>query len=609
MASLGDLVVNLVANSQQFVSGLKVAEGQLTMFASAATAMAGAAVASFLAVGSAYDDMAQRTGVAVEALSTLSYAAKLSDTSIESLQGALMKQAKLMGEIRSGSAAAAKTLTELGLSAAQMLSMSPEQQFLAFADAIAAIPDQSQRAAAAMSVFGKSAGELLPLLQQGATGIGDMQQQAVDLGLQMSGQTAASAAQAADAIDALMGAVKATAVQIGSVFAPGLTMAAKALASAVGASRDFISILGIAGVAIGGVLAAMKAITIATQAYAKAQAIATALSGPKGWIILGAALTGAAIATSVLNDQFRNQNRELERAQQQAAKASDALAKVAPKQQTGKTAFQTYAEDLAGLQEQYEKSNSQSAQGQAEAFRLKINQLTNAFETLDKFSETSMRPEQFAKYKQAAIDAFTGVADKTKELQTELAILRGETTAQEQQFATMAAAGASSAQLDVLRQMTAEREKLLALQSEEQKRQQAIAAETERSRASVEAEVAAVRESIKSPREKILERIDRLKELEKQGALNLLEAAVAVGKAQDELKQLDSEKNPLAAPMVSQEPRFAGAAMRGGAEAYSTILKSMGRKDPNVAATEKQTKELVTAMKNNKPEFQVAEAG
>ena len=146
MASLGDLVVNLVANSQQFVSGLKIAEGQMTMFASVATAMAGAAVTSFLQVGSAYDDMAQRTGVAVEALSTLSYAAKLGDTSIESLQGALMKQAKFMGELRSGSAAAAQTLAELGLSASQMLAMSPEQQFLAFADAIAAIPDASQRA-------------------------------------------------------------------------------------------------------------------------------------------------------------------------------------------------------------------------------------------------------------------------------------------------------------------------------------------------------------------------------------------------------------------------------------------------------------------------------
>jgi hypothetical protein len=39
----------------------------------------------------------------------------------------------------------------------------------------------------------------------------------------MSGQTAASAAQAADAIDALMGAVKATAVQIGSAAANALT--------------------------------------------------------------------------------------------------------------------------------------------------------------------------------------------------------------------------------------------------------------------------------------------------------------------------------------------------------------------------------------------------
>jgi hypothetical protein len=33
----------------------------------------------------------------------------------------------------------------------------------------------------------------------------------------------------------------------------------------------------------------------------------------------------------------------------------------------------------------------------------------------------------------------------------------------------------------------------------------------------------------------------------------------------------------------------------------------MGRKDPNVAATEKQTKDLVAAMKQNKPEFAVAE--
>ena len=606
MASLGDLVVNLVANSQQFVSGLKIAEGQMSMFASAATAMAGAAVTSFLQVGSAYDDMAQRTGVAVEALSTLSYAAKLSDTSIESLQGALMKQAKFMGELRSGSAAAAQTLAELGLSASQMLAMSPEQQFLAFADAIAAIPDASQRASAAMGVFGKSAGELLPLLNEGADGIAKMQQEAIDLGLQMSGDTAESAAKAADSIDALFAVLKATAVHVGSVFAPILTVAAKVIATAVSTSREFVTVLSVTAAAIGGAVVALKAVTIVTQAYAKAQAIATALSGPKGWLVLAAAVAAATYTVATLNEQFREQNAELEKVQQNAPGAAEALAAVAPKQTKQKTAFQAYAEDLAGLQANFEKINSESAQGQADAFALQMNKLTHAFETLDKFSETAMTPEQFETYKQAAIDAFTGVADKTKELQDELSILRGETTAQEQQFAAMAAAGASNAQLDMLRAMTAEREKLLALQSEEQKRQADIAAETERSRASVEAEVAAIKESIKTPRQKVMERIDRLKELEKQGSLNLLEAAVAIGQAQDELKKIDAEGKPTT-PTISQEPRFAGAAMRGGAEAFSTILRSMGRKDPNVAATEKQTQQLVAAMENNKPEFAVAE--
>jgi len=606
MASLGDLVVNLVANSQQFVSGLKIAEGQLAMFASVATAMAGAAVTSFLQVGSAFDDMAQRTGVAVEALSTLSYAAKLSDTSIESLQGALMKQAKFMGELRSGSAAAAQTLAELGLSASQMLAMSPEQQFLAFADAIAAIPDASQRASAAMGVFGKSAGELLPLLNEGAAGIAAMQQEAIDLGLQMSGDTAESAAKAADSLDALFAVVKATAVQVGSAFAPALTIAAKVLSSLLGTSKDYIAVAIQVASAIGAAILVMKAYTTATRNQINAQAILTALSGPKGIVLLAAGFTAAAYAVAQLNQQHREQNAELERIQKSAPAAGDALAAVVPKQTKQKTVFQAYAEDLAGLQANFEKINSESAQGQADAFALRMNKLTHAFESLDKFSETAMTPEQFETYKQAAIDAFTGVADKTKELQNELAILRGETTAQEQQFAAMAAAGASNAQLDMLRAMTAEREKLLALQSEEQKRQADIAAETERSRASVEAEVAAIKESIKTPRQKALERIDRIKELEKGGQLNVMEAALALGQAQDELKKIDAE-GKQATPAISQEPRFAGAAMRGGAEAFSTILRSMGRKDPNVAATEKQTKDLVAALAKNKPEFQVAE--
>lgn len=61
-------------------------------------------------------------------------------------------------------------------------------------------------------------------------------------------------------------------------------------------------------------------------------------------------------------------------------------------------------------------------------------------------------------------------------------------------------------------------------------------------------------------------------------------------------KKIDETKN------VKQETRFAGAMQKGSAEAYSTIVQSMFRgKDPNVQATEKQTMQLVKAIKENKP--------
>jgi len=117
MASLGDLVVNLTANSSGLTSGLKDAEGKLNMFGAAVTAMAAGSVARFVQVGAGFDDMAQRTGVSVEALSSLQHVARMSDTSLEALQGSFMKLAKFMGDVREGSQAATGTLQALGLSA------------------------------------------------------------------------------------------------------------------------------------------------------------------------------------------------------------------------------------------------------------------------------------------------------------------------------------------------------------------------------------------------------------------------------------------------------------------------------------------------------------
>lgn len=605
MASLGDLVVNLTANSKGVQSGLQEAQGYMTAFAAASVAFATASVAQFVRVGSAFDDMAKRTGVSVEALSTLSYAAKLSDTSIESVQGGLMKMAKLMGEVRSGSAQAAEKLQALGLSTTQMLAANPEQQFKMVADAIAGISDPSQQAAAAMEIFGKGAGDLLPLLQMGGKGIEYMQQKGVEFGAMITDDMAASAAELGDSIDNLLTSFTGLAMVIGSFVADILTPLFNLTAKLVTEYRDFFGVLGVAAAVIGGVVLAMQAITKAVQAYAKAQAFAKALSGPKGWLELSIGLGLAAGAAALLGLSFAEQNRETEEAARLLKDAADQTERVKKAQaQPQKSVLDVKGENVGAFVKSIEQMNTQSAQGQAEALRRKIAQLTDDFNTLRKLGRTDMTPEQFQQYKQAAIDAFTGVGEKTKELQKELSILRGETTAQEIEFQRMLQAGASNAQIEALRQMQAEREKLLAQQEEEAKRQADITAAAEQSKAALQAEVDAIKDSIKTPKQKLDERLERINELEKSGMLNVMEAALAAKQVQDEIKQLDQQAAPAA---VSQEPRFAGVAMRGSGEAFSTILRSMGRKDPVVAATEKQTKDLVAAMKQNKPEFAVAE--
>jgi hypothetical protein len=609
MASLGDLVVNLVADSSQFVKGLAQGQQALNAFAAAATAMAGAAVMKFIAVGDAMNDMRIRTGISAETLSGLSYAAKLSDTSMEALQGSLVKMTKFTEAAAGGSKDATDTLAKLGLTVQRLKSLSPDQQFMAFADALNAIQDPGQRAVAAMAVFGKGVAGIDILLREGSAGIAAFIEQNAAMGNVMNDQTAQAAADTADAIDSMTTAVQNAVVAIGAKLAPSVKLAATVVTALVTATGDFGPVLGETIGVLGAGLLAFSAITKAVKAYSDAQKIALALSGPKGWAQLAAGLVIAGAATLALNaitGDYANTLQAEQQAAQAAADAQNRLKDARNQAAPQKSQVDVYADALKGLQANFDKMNSESAQGQSEALRKKINGLNDAFYTLSKLGMTDMTKADFEKYKQAAVDAFSGAGEATKKLQQELAILRGETTAAEIELQRMAAAGASNAQIEALRQMQAEREKLLAQQAEEAKRQQDITSAAEQSKAALKSEVDAIKEGLKTPRQKLEERQARINELEKMGQLNLMEAALATSQINKEKAALDQQTTTPAAQVA--EPKFAAAAMRGSGEAFSTILASMSRRDPVVAATEKQTKDLLDGMAKNKPEFAVAEA-
>jgi hypothetical protein len=62
-----------------------------------------------------------------------------------------------------------------------------------------------------------------------------------------------------------------------------------------------------------------------------------------------------------------------------------------------------------------------------------------------------------------------------------------------------------------------------------------------------------------------------------------------------------SDKDKAKADKAKEQEQLAGVMQKGSQEAYSTIVQAMlrGKKDPNVQATEKQTKQLIDAWFDN----------
>lgn len=178
-----------------------------------------AAVTMFSDFGSELNDMSARTGIAVEALSGLRYAAKLAGVEIEALEVGIKKMQKFIDDAAGGSKEAAETLASLGLSAGQLKRMSPDVQMAAIADQLLKIPDPGHRAAVAMKVFGKSGTAMLPMLDDLAAKM----ERAKQLGLIFSTEDAAAADAFGDALDELWMVLKAGVFHIGAALAPMLT--------------------------------------------------------------------------------------------------------------------------------------------------------------------------------------------------------------------------------------------------------------------------------------------------------------------------------------------------------------------------------------------------
>ncbi|HHA2917460.1 TPA: phage tail protein [Stenotrophomonas maltophilia] len=184
----------------------------------------GAMIKSSIDSADALDEMAQRTGIAVESLSLLVPAAELSAVSTEKFEAGIKKLATGMLEAATGSETSAQKFGALGVAVQNQdgTLRDSEQVLLDLADRFKAMPDGAEKAALAVDIFGKAGAEMIPFLNQGRDGIGALKQEAAELGLQLSADTAAQAGNFNDALDKLKLATQSIGNQITASLLPAL---------------------------------------------------------------------------------------------------------------------------------------------------------------------------------------------------------------------------------------------------------------------------------------------------------------------------------------------------------------------------------------------------
>jgi len=328
----GRAFVELFADDSQLVRGLKAADRRLKAFGAGVRSIGtqllgvGAGIAAPLAaatnvfaeMGDQLAKMSARTGISVESLSELGYAAEQSGADMTGLEGGIRKMQKFVFEAAKGSKAAAGTLSRLGLAVSDLAGLSPDQQFERIADRLAQIHDPAKRAALAMEVFGKSGTQLLPLMQDGAKGIEALRQQARDLGLVISTEDAKAAETFGDRLSDLWKVVKSGVFAVGAALAPLLqdlaisaTRIAKVIADWVRQNKALIvtvfkvavgiAVAGAALVAIGALISgvgtafgvAASVITGVGTAFGVIVATVGALLSPLGLVVAGTVALGA----------------------------------------------------------------------------------------------------------------------------------------------------------------------------------------------------------------------------------------------------------------------------------------------------------------------------
>lgn len=207
MAALGSLVVSLEANTAKFTAGMDKAayqtEKSMRQMKKDAE-MVGAAIGTMAVVGAgaltatvkmtidaadSLRDMSQKTGIAVETLNGLGFAAGQAGGNLESMVAAAGKLNKTIAEAGSGEKKASEAFRALGISVldAEGNLKKADVMMAEIADKFEGFQDGPEKSAIALALFSKAGADMIPQLNEG----GEKMRENIEYAKQYSSQTTA----------------------------------------------------------------------------------------------------------------------------------------------------------------------------------------------------------------------------------------------------------------------------------------------------------------------------------------------------------------------------------------------------------------------------------
>ena len=188
------------------------------------------------------------TGLSTKTIQQMKYAENLIDVSYGTITGALTKITRAMAEAKNGNEATARSFAELGVSiydASTGQLRDAESVFYDVIDALSGVENQTDRDAAAMSLMGKSAQDLNPLILQGSQALKALGEEAEATGYILDESQVKQLGAVDDAYQRLQLQIEATKKELAVEFAPASEAALTLFADVVKAAGEVLERSGI----------------------------------------------------------------------------------------------------------------------------------------------------------------------------------------------------------------------------------------------------------------------------------------------------------------------------------------------------------------------------